>query len=92
MEHKCPMCGKIFYPIYPEVWAYKIRIYKEVELVCSWRCLREHETGKQKAFNKPVTGKAAMIQRLIREGMRPLDVSKIVGCKPSTVTYWKNRM
>lgn len=37
---KCRVCGKKFYPVCPEIWAYKKITYNGRKWYCSWGCMR----------------------------------------------------
>lgn len=37
---KCRVCGKKFYPVCPEIWAYKKITYNDRKWYCSWGCMR----------------------------------------------------
>lgn len=54
----CPACGKTFYVIEPELWAYKheghIAGADKREFLCSWSCLRKHEKNYQKKKDEAI--------------------------------------
>ena len=37
---KCRVCGKKFYPVCPEIWAYKKITRNGIKWYCSWGCMR----------------------------------------------------
>ena len=37
---KCRVCGKKFYPVCPEIWAYKKITHNDRKWYCSWGCMR----------------------------------------------------
>lgn len=39
----CPVCGKKFFALYPQLWAYKRGEKKGIKWFCSWHCLRAEE-------------------------------------------------
>ena len=39
MTTKCPVCGKKFTILYPNLWAYK----RYGQFICSWGCIRQHD-------------------------------------------------
>ena len=39
MITNCPVCGKAFDVIWPQIWVYK----RGTSFICSWKCLREME-------------------------------------------------
>lgn len=42
-EHRCPVCGKLFYvPDFSE-WAYRMSVNGHLKLFCSWTCYRKQE-------------------------------------------------
>ena len=52
-EEKCPMCGKLFYPLGD--WAYSISSRGKAgdkcrRFVCSWSCMRKHEKEHPPSF------------------------------------------
>ena len=42
MRPKCPVCGKLFWCDYPNLWRYK----REKTYLCSWGCLRKYDESK----------------------------------------------
>ena len=42
MRPKCPVCGKLFWCDYPNLWRYK----RDKKYICSWSCLRKYD-GKE---------------------------------------------
>ena len=47
---KCRVCGKKFYPVCPEIWAYKKIKWNERKWYCSWGCMRSDTFKPQKKF------------------------------------------
>ena len=48
---KCPICGKVFYCDYEEIWVYKRIDHKHgshIKMFCSWGCMRKWD-----AENRP---------------------------------------
>ena len=43
MRPKCPVCGKLFWCDYPNLWRYK----REKTYLCSWGCLRKYDERKE---------------------------------------------
>lgn len=41
---KCPVCGKLFDVLWPNMWAYK----RNSLFICSWKCIRADEKKKEK--------------------------------------------
>ena len=40
---KCSVCGKSFYPVCTDLWAYKIKAGNSIRRwFCSWGCMRKH--------------------------------------------------
>ena len=51
-ERRCKRCGKGFYPVDLDTWAYKIRVEKNYAIYfCSWHCLQA-EYNKKKTVKK----------------------------------------
>ncbi len=44
-EKICPECGKRFYVVEQDTWAYRPRKGKDKRLRCSWGCLRKTKTA-----------------------------------------------
>lgn len=38
-EHRCPVCGKLFYQ-YSQEWVYRVKRRGSFVPVCSWHCMR----------------------------------------------------
>ena len=43
MRPTCPVCGKLFWCDYPNLWRYK----REKTYLCSWSCLRKYDERKE---------------------------------------------
>ena len=43
MRPKCPVCGKLFWCDWPNLWRYK----REKIYLCSWSCLRKYDERKE---------------------------------------------
>lgn len=56
-EHKCPICGKVFYIEDTSYWAYRYKTRYALKFTCTWSCL-EQLKGKEKprGFYNDVTG------------------------------------
>ena len=51
MRPTCPVCGKLFWCDYPNLWRYK----REKLFICSWSCLRKYDErreAKNMAYSK----------------------------------------
>ena len=44
---KCPICGKRFVALYPQLWEYKGGPKKD-KFICSWKCLQKYNEPKTK--------------------------------------------
>lgn len=45
----CPVCGKVFTVLWPGQWAYKRGNPCNPKYICSWKCLRTFDKGKEPA-------------------------------------------
>ena len=51
MRAKCPVCGKLFWCDWPNLWAYK----RDGAYLCSWGCLRKYDERKEAKEMKTLT-------------------------------------
>lgn len=65
-EAVCPGCGKAFFMLYPNLWAYKTGSMNK-KYFCSWKCLREVEKRKEEKGMKKIMGKAELLDAVIAE-------------------------
>lgn len=92
IKKRCPMCEKTYYIDIPDNWAYKGSVAGGIVYYCSWKCLRAYEKCQKFTAPKPLTGRAAQIAKLVKEGLGTTEISKKLGINPATVTYWKGRI
>lgn len=85
-QKTCPVCGKKFTVLYPEMWAYRDRSVSYGRFLCSWKCLRADEKkGKTMKISGEQKKEAV---RIATEGGRVLDYLKECGStNPAGVWY-----
>ena len=98
MTEKCPACGKEFYVLYPNQWAYK---WKQ-QHVCTWGCLR-----KLQRQDEPERGEIEMDGTIVKinleqrmkaaniaiSGENPYPYLESLGCaNPTAVWYSIKKM
>ena len=44
MIKNCPICGKAFDVLYPDIWRYK----RNNQFICSWKCIRLFDGKEEK--------------------------------------------
>ena len=47
MITNCPVCGKAFDILYPDLWRYRRSHMHNRLFLCSWGCLRQYDKGKE---------------------------------------------
>ena len=52
MIWNCPVCGKAFDVLWPQLWAYK----QNNKYICSWKCLRATEKPEKKRSDEAMEG------------------------------------
>lgn len=88
----CPICGKTFDVLWPQLWRYK----KSSDYVCSWHCLRAAEKEGVEDMDKrtkvPENVKQLAIKTAL-EGGNPIDVLRPFSNNPKSLwTYMKGQM
>ncbi len=68
MIKNCPVCGKAFDVLWPELWRYM----RENRFLCSWKCLRLHDSRKkeEKQVKKDDVKKTRMSRDDMAEAVR----------------------
>ena len=88
-QKTCPVCGKKFTVLYPELWAYRDRSVSYSRFLCSWKCLRADEEKGKKMF-KAITGeqKKKAVQIALEGGKVLGFLRDDCGCKnPNSIWY-----
>lgn len=62
MIKNCPICGKAFDVLYPDIWRYK----RNNRFLCSWKCIRLFDGKEEKQVKERVSVKKT---RMIRDDM-----------------------
>lgn len=81
IEHKCPICGKLFYPT--DEWVYNNGITHQPKKVCSYPCHMEArrrieaaKISKRHYKGKPIPlSRDEEIRRLVSEGVHPKELA-----------------
>ena len=97
MTEKCPACGKEFYVLYPNQWAYK---WKQ-QHVCTWGCLRKLQKQDEPKGDIDMDGQIVKIKHDERmhavniaiEGENPYPYLESLGvANPTAVWYSIKKM
>ena len=85
-DKKCPVCGKRFTVLYPNLWRYRTGYEGRGTYFCSWDCLRhKEEAGMERKITDSQKKRAVEIAM---KGGDPLDYLKQCGSKnPSAHWY-----
>ena len=72
---KCRICGKEFDVLWPELWRYKKRNQRNVEVYfCSWSCLRKDEKGAERNMERnDQIQKARELAEAMERGADPIE-------------------
>ena len=68
MIKNCPVCGKAFDVLYPDIWRY----VRNGRYICSWKCIRQHDNEKkeEKQMSKDNLKKTRMGRDDMAEAVR----------------------
>jgi hypothetical protein len=85
MIKNCPVCGKAFEVLYPDLWRYK----RDMTLLCTWGCMRalDDKKGVNRDMALTKAQKQAVIEMLLN-GENPNEFIKNCGIKNPTCTVW----
>ena len=86
-ERKCVECGKVFLGF--DQWAFR----RNGEWLCSWRCLRAHDSQeKMMKINGRLNraGKEKVLE-MLGLGIDPQRIADKMGVSIQAVMYYKNR-
>ena len=85
MIKNCPVCGKAFEVLYPDLWRYK----RDMTFLCSWGCMRalDDKKGVNRDMALTKAQKQAVIEMLLN-GENPNEFIKNCGIKNPTCTVW----
>lgn len=59
MSRKCAQCGKEFFVMYPDLYAYKIKSSQGYQFYCSWKCIQQMRKEKEE---ENMAGRPRMIR------------------------------
>ena len=59
MIKNCPICGKAFDVLYPDIWRYK----RNNQFICSWKCIRLFDGKEEKQVKERVSVKRTRMGR-----------------------------
>lgn len=59
MINNCPVCGKGFYVLYPDLWRFK----RKNQYLCSWKCIRQFDRKEEEKVNERVVTKRTRMSR-----------------------------
>lgn len=59
MIKNCPICGKAFDVLYPDIWRYK----RNNRFLCSWKCIRLFDGKEEKQVKERVSVKKTRMNR-----------------------------
>lgn len=59
MIKNCPICGKAFDVLYPDIWRYK----RNNRFICSWKCIRLFDGKEEKQVKERVSVKKTRMNR-----------------------------
>ena len=59
MIKNCPICGKAFDVLYPDIWRYK----RNNRFICSWKCIRLFDGKEEKQVKERVSVKKTRMSR-----------------------------
>jgi hypothetical protein len=59
MIKNCPICGKAFDVLYPDIWRYK----RNNRFICSWKCIRLFDGKEEKQVKERVSVKRTRMSR-----------------------------
>ena len=81
MIKNCPVCGKAFEVLYPDLWRYK----RDMTFLCSWGCMRalDDKKGVNRDMALTKAQKQAVIELLLN-GENPNEFIKNCGIKNPT--------
>ena len=89
VERTCPICQKIFIPNEGS-WVYKRKgTDKKVIYFCSWSCLNKYDLEHPK---KIAIEQREDIIRLIKKGMKTVEIARELGIDRRKVQYWQQKM
>ena len=74
MNADCPVCGKRFYVLYPNLWVYK----REHRFLCSYGCMRKIDRGENMAFKLTEEQKQEAV-RIAMGGKSPIKFIESCG-------------
>lgn len=74
MITNCPVCGKSFDVLYPDLWRYK----RGSLFLCSWSCLRQFDEG-EKAMNKITLKQKQKAVEIAISGGNPIEYLRSCG-------------
>ena len=81
---KCPVCGKVFDVLYPQLWRYR----RDGRYICSFSCMRLIDKGetKMEKFTKEQRAEAI---RIALEGGNPKEYLRSIGStSPDNLWYY----
>lgn len=59
MIHNCPICGKAFDVLWPQIWRYK----RNNRFICSWKCIRLFDGKEERQVKERVSVKRTRMSR-----------------------------
>ena len=85
MSKKCPVCGKQFVVLWPNLWSYK----RDHRFMCTYGCMRAYDDRKGMNFDMTLTKeqRAKVLDMLIK-GENPNEYIRGCGVKNPTCTVW----
>ena len=79
---QCPICGKEFSVLYPDMYRYKRTARNQLKYFCSWSCLREFDKQKgEKIMTVLSDDQRAEAVRIALTGKSPMPFLKECGIK-----------
>ena len=85
MITNCPICGKAFDVLWPQLWRYK----RDMTFLCSWGCMRalDDKKGVNRDMALTKAQKQTVIEMLLN-GENPNEFIKNCGINNPTCTVW----
>ena len=87
-DRNCPVCGKNFSALYPDLWRYKYNTGKKVLFYCSYGCKREAEKERDE-MKKLTLGQKKKAVQIAVDGGNPLGFLEDLGIKNSAEAWSK---
>lgn len=74
----CPVCGKMYDVLWPNMWSYK----RNNRYLCSWKCLREYDRKEAEPVEAMKRDRSRLTDEIINEieaGRNPIEFLKGLG-------------